>query len=245
MKYQRTNSYDRFPTMSAYITPTRPDVGLIMARYLAFCGWSLKATLRKHDDDTDMIDALFHSLPAEKEWLLNCPAKRPTAVVARLRYLLSNLAKDARHGGISIPPIALLRMEETLYDIEQVIGICNRMMTTPIPPTYTRHTSRVLVIYMCLLPIGLIGMDIPLFPAIITAISGSYIMVGIDEIGLEVEMPFNLLPMQPMCQSIQREVKSQVRMMSTMPSILSWHCAGISCEHTFCVIFSMNPRHSL
>eukprot|EP00816_Leptocylindrus_hargravesii_P001523 CAMPEP_0196820370 /NCGR_PEP_ID=MMETSP1362-20130617/74962_1 /TAXON_ID=163516 /ORGANISM="Leptocylindrus danicus, Strain CCMP1856" /LENGTH=81 /DNA_ID=CAMNT_0042199221 /DNA_START=266 /DNA_END=508 /DNA_ORIENTATION=- len=72
--------------MSAYITPTRPDVGLIMARYLAFCGWSLKATLRKHDDDTDMIDALFHSLPAEKEWLLNCPAKRPTAVVARLGY---------------------------------------------------------------------------------------------------------------------------------------------------------------
>ena len=64
-------------------------------------------------------------------------------------------------------------------------------------------------------------MDIPLFPAIITAISGSYIMVGIDEIGLEVEMPFNLLPMQSMCQTIQREVESQVRMMSTMPSILS------------------------
>lgn len=205
--------------ISAYITPSRPDEGLIMARYLAFCGWSLKATLRKHDDDVDMINALFHSIPAEKDWLLNCPVKRPTALVARLRSLLSNLAKDVSKGGISIPPVALLRIEETLYDMEQVAGICNRMMMTPIPPTYTRHTSRVLVMYMFLLPIGLIGMDIPLLPAIITAISGSYIMVGIDEIGLEVENPFNLLPMQAMSQTIQSEVESQVSMMSSMPSI--------------------------
>jgi hypothetical protein len=29
-------------------------------------------------------------------------------------------------------------MEETLHAMEQSVGICNRIQTSPIPPTYTR-----------------------------------------------------------------------------------------------------------
>jgi len=198
-----------------------------MARYLAFSGWALKGVLRRHDDDTDMIAALFHNMPLERDWLLNSSTKRPTAIVMRLRYLLSvygtgdgkNRDLNGRSGGSNggIPPTALLRMEQVLYDIEQTIGICNRVLISPIPPTYTRHTSRVLTLYMLLLPIALAGMQVSMCPAVITAAFASYILVGIDEIGLEIENPFNLLPMYSMSKGIQNEIENQVVMMDRMP----------------------------
>lgn len=104
-------------------------------------------------------------------------------------------------------------MDEILYDIEQTIGICTRVFVSPVPPTYTRHTSRVLLLYMFLMvsyfsprefcyyvcisftfinkmneytqPGALVGSGVALIPAIVTATFASYVLVGIDEIGLE------------------------------------------------------------
>jgi ion channel-forming bestrophin family protein len=134
----------------AYILPHNPQVAMIMARHLAFIGWSLKSMLRKDDDDSDMM-AMFTSVPAEREWLSNATGKRPNAIVARLRYLIAELGKDP----LVIPPVVLLRFESILYDLESCIGTCVRLFSSPIPPTYTRHTSRVLVCYMFLLPFAL------------------------------------------------------------------------------------------
>uniref|UniRef100_A0A7S3V5C9 Bestrophin homolog n=1 Tax=Chaetoceros debilis TaxID=122233 RepID=A0A7S3V5C9_9STRA len=209
----------------AYIIPYEPKAGVLMARYIALCGWSLKTMLRRQDDDTEMVGTLFEYMTDEKEWLLNCDAARPTAIVVRLRHLLSVLGKDTQIDDSSgentaravLPPIALLRMEEILYEIEQCIGISYRILRSPIPPTYTRHTSRTLVFYMCLLPVALAGMNIPLVPAIITACFASYVLVGIDEIGLEIENPFSLLPMQSIAKTIQTEVENQVDLLATLP----------------------------
>lgn len=231
----------------AHIIPCRPEVGLLMARYLALIGWSMKAQFRKGDDETDMIRSLFERFPAEKEWLLKCSNKRPIAIVTRLRHLLAGLCRDVE--GSLVPPVVLLRMEQILYDIEQTIGINTRVFVSPVPPTYTRHTSRVLVLYMLLMPGALVGSGVSLIPAIVTATFASYVLVGIDEIGLEsksmffyevesfflefkfivrgltlvviivsVEYPFHLLPMYSMSKNIMNEVENQVTMMERMLS---------------------------
>lgn len=134
----------------AYVLPHNPQVAMIMARHLAFIGWSLKSMLRKDDNDLDMM-AMFTSVPTESEWLSKAYGKRPNAVIARLRYLLAELGKDP----LIIPPVVLLRFESILYDLESCVGTCVRLFSSPIPPTYTRHTSRVLVCYMFLLPFAL------------------------------------------------------------------------------------------
>lgn len=130
--------------VGTHVLEDDPESALLIARYLALVGWSLKASFRKNDDDTDMICALFQDFPQEREWLLKCPTKRPIGIVTRIRYLLSVLGRDRSHGGISIPPIIMLRMEEALQEIETTIGVCSRVFLSPVPPTYTRHTSRVL-----------------------------------------------------------------------------------------------------
>lgn len=199
--------------ISAYVIPYEPELGLIVARYLSLIGWSLKAHFRRNEDETDLISALFQQYPDEKEWLINSPTKRPLAIVTRLRYLFSTLGRESNTGNAKLPPVILLRMDEILYDIEQTIGICTRVFVSPVPPTYTRHTSRVLLLYMFLMvsyfsprefcyyvcisftfinkmneytqPGALVGSGVALIPAIVTATFASYVLVGIDEIGLE------------------------------------------------------------
>jgi predicted membrane chloride channel (bestrophin family) len=127
-----------------HVLALNPKVALLMVRYIAFLGWSLKASFRKNDDDTDMIRALFQEFPEERDWLISSPSRRPIAIITRLRSLQSILVKDSSQGGVSLPPAILLRMEEVLYDIESSVGICVRVFVSPVPPTYTRHTSRVL-----------------------------------------------------------------------------------------------------
>lgn len=93
------------------------DITLLIARYLTLIGWSLKASFRKNEDDTDMIKVLFHNYPDEVEYLLTSPTRRPNAIVSRIRYLLSLLATMTN----DIPSSVLLRMESVLYDIETTI----------------------------------------------------------------------------------------------------------------------------
>ena len=147
-----------------YIMPQEPHGAILMARYLSIFCWSLKALLRNESDD-ELIECMFSSsdeLRREFDWLLSCEGKRPVAILTRLRHLIAvlshqqtehhlqrqgsdesldgieNISTPATLGSASVPPIALLRMEETLHAMEQSVGICNRIQTSPIPPTYTR-----------------------------------------------------------------------------------------------------------
>mmetsp|Transcript_40013 Transcript_40013/g.113294 ORF Transcript_40013/g.113294 Transcript_40013/m.113294 type:complete len:100 (+) Transcript_40013:1-300(+) len=91
-------------------------------------------------------------------------------------------------------------------------------MGSPIPPTYTRHTSRVLCLYLGLLPIALVGGSTCGLLAILVNISLlSYVFVGIDEIGVEIENPFPLLPMYHLSTVVQENVGNQFLMMSHSP----------------------------
>ncbi len=190
-----------------YVIPKHPFIGCIMARHLCICGWVLKGMLR-NEDDLILIKGIMKSVPEEADWILRQNEahgmKSPHAVVCRLRSLLSSLHED-------LPPVILLRMEEIIYDIESTFGVCNRITTSPIPPTYTRHTSRVLVVYLSLLPLALVGMGVTPGAVVITCACVSYILIGIDEIGLEIEYPFPLMPLFGLSQGIQKEVTRYVK----------------------------------
>ena len=188
----------------AYILPQHPEAVGVVARYLAICGWVLKGMIRK-EDDSELIQNIMKSVPEEAEWLSKQSngkgIKRPHAVVCRLRNLFAKLQQD-----IDIPHYIMLRIEEILYDIEATTGVCNRILVSPIPPTYTRHTSRVLVMYLSMLPIALAGMGVGTAPVVVTVMFASYILIGIDEIGLEIENPFPLMPLWGISTGIQKEV---------------------------------------
>jgi len=72
---------------------------------------------------------------------------------------------------------------------------------------------------MFMMPIALAGMGLSMPAALITSVIASYILVGIDEIGLEIEHPFPLMPLFSISMSIQKEVQNQVKMMTNIPEL--------------------------
>jgi len=216
----------------AYVLPFSPRKALLVARYLALMGWAIKSWLRE-EDDTFLINFILP--PEEAHWLLSTSGKvvRPIAILTRLREICSTLIitattttgeidmnKDRNHHGHNpINAMAHLEMEKRIYDLETSVGVMTRILGSPIPPTYTRHTSRVLCLYLCFLPLALIGSGVSPIALVITVALTSYVLIGIDEMGLEMEHPFPIFPMQALATTMQKNIVDQVEITKSMPKL--------------------------
>jgi putative membrane protein len=185
---------------ATYIQPKDSNVALLMGRYLAILGWSLKGFLR-NEEDTEVLRTVLP--PDEANWVERSPGDHPTAIICRLRQLMASQVKD-------LPLVAAQAMEDRLAELEVAIGTCKRLLGSPIPPTYTRHTSRVLCLYLGMVPLALVGNSKAGLSAILINVALlSYVFVGIDEIGVEIEHPFPLLPMHHLSKVTQDNVGNQ------------------------------------
>ena len=76
--------------------------------------------------------------------------------------------------------------------MEDNIGCHERLYRTPIPLSYTRHTSRLLLVWLLYLPVALwaeFGLQSLLVaPLLVIA------LFGVEEIGIELEEPGGIMP---------------------------------------------------
>jgi len=170
----------------------------------------MKATFIKDENDTDVIQTVLPQ--SEADWLLP-QTKCPIAILYWLRSLIQQVASF----GI-IHPMIHLTLDQRLHDLEASFGICNLILMLPIPPTYTRHTSRVLCLFLILLPLNFAGSKTSPPALLLSVITITYVLVGIDEIGLEIEHPFLLLPMQGMASIFQKNVKNRFSLLGSLHS---------------------------
>lgn len=66
---------------------------------------------------------------------------------------------------------------------------CEKILRTPVPWTYSRHTSRFLSFWMGTLPFALVG-TLNKYLTVAVVAAASYCMFGIEEIGHLIEQPF-------------------------------------------------------
>ncbi|GAX14155.1 putative membrane protein [Fistulifera solaris] len=66
---------------------------------------------------------------------------------------------------------------------------CEKILRTPVPWTYSRHTSRFLTLWMGTLPFALVGTVKP-FMIVAVVAATSFCMFGIEELGHLIEQPF-------------------------------------------------------
>ena len=69
-------------------------------------------------------------------------------------------------------------------------GMLNRIIRTPIPLSYSRHTSRFLTLWCTTLPLA-IGTSMGLLPTLAVVFTVSWLVLGIDSIGQLLEQPFS------------------------------------------------------
>ena len=200
-----------------YLSHIDPEQGLLMGRYLAAFGWCMKGKLRGEDDSLVLRTLLPSS---EMAWMESCNSgsggiiDSPSVIIFRLRSIVANITNDAENN--RLPIAAMQIIEERLGELESSVGICKKIVASPIPPTFTRMTSRVLCLFLCCLPLALVSSDISPIAILVVVTFLSYIFVGIDEIGVEMENPFPLLPMFSLATTLKSGVGNQFKMMKEM-----------------------------
>jgi len=94
-------------------------------------------------------------------------------------------------------------MDETISKLCDDVGACERIFKTPIPVIYTRHTSRYVGLWLALLPLAIWSVD-PSWNHLITIPSTmliTFFLLGIEELGLQIEEPFSILPIEAFCDA--------------------------------------------
>ena len=120
---------------------------------------------------------------------------------------ISAAIAQARRGG------ALTDHEQMLMDSQvaaliDAIGACDRIHKTPLPFAYVVHLRRALILYCATLPFAMLD-DFGWGSIAVTGLV-TYVLLGIEEIGVEIEDPFgdgpNDLPLDRFCETIHRNL---------------------------------------
>ncbi|KAF6265287.1 Bestrophin, RFP-TM, chloride channel-domain-containing protein [Scenedesmus sp. NREL 46B-D3] len=175
----------------------------------ALCRWTvafpvtLMASLR---EDVSMDEVLKPVLLPEELRLLKQQQHAGTAVLQAMGQCVrvSATAKD----------IEKLRMDESISVLQDMMGGCERIFRTPIPLSYTRHTSRFLMCWLTLLPFCVA--DSMGWATVPITCGMAFFLFGIEEIGVQIEEPFGILALEaklladPMQQSIMQHAAAGV-----------------------------------
>lgn len=170
-----------------------------LCRWVVALSYCLKCHLRENEDAVEKLRQLQILQDRELEALKSVRHK-PAYAMQVLSMIVRKLAESNPH----CHPV-ITNMEFNITQLGDVCGSCERILKTPIPLSYTRHTSRFMIIWLSLLPFALWetcgwGM-VPLTVAI------SLLTLGVEEIGVTIEEPFSVLPLERICATIASDVK--------------------------------------
>ena len=157
-------------------------------------------TLRHHLRDSDPFEDIERILPGEDLSGLRQQVNVPVAI---LQDIGDRLQSALKNGWVSVYHLPVL--EQSLVDVTNVQGGCERIKNTPIPFAYTVLTHRLVAFYCIFLPFGIIKTVGWLTPVVVMLISHAFF--GLEEIGDEIEDPFGTelqhLPLEALCRTIE------------------------------------------
>ncbi|MDR6923701.1 MULTISPECIES: bestrophin family protein [Chryseobacterium] len=161
--------------------------------------YALKHQLRGSDPHEDLQKRLH---PEQLKIVEN--AKYKPIVLMRL---LAEWVERAREEG-RIDSIQQGRFDENLDRLADVVGGCERILSTPIPYSYRVLLHRTVYIYCFLLPFGLVDSLGWFTPLIVVFVA--YTFVAFEAIADEIEEPFgtedNDLALNSMCEMIESTI---------------------------------------
>jgi predicted membrane chloride channel (bestrophin family) len=190
---------------------TEPDPEIRKESLEFFCNsvWSFSRSMQRHlwglheDDEAFQKDVRDVLDPFEAEGLIAARHK-PTRANHDLSRAINQL------------PITYLRrieMDKSAIEFANAMGACDRIFTSPVPLFYTRHAARFLGIWLLALPLGLWGSfdntfnHLPLIPA--SAII-AFFFFGIEELSIQLEEPFSVLPLDKISGGIKLSAKEHM-----------------------------------
>jgi len=178
----------------AYIAPQQPAIAAEILRWDAVLCAASCAFLR---DDLTYLDPYSDLLSVEQMSWLRSTAQPPIAATMAISALIMrSCATDYQR--------VSMMGELTSFDI--YLGACERVRQQTIPLAYTRHTSRFMIVYISFLPFGLWAfcswLTIPIMAVL------CFLLVGIENIGVQIEQPLIVLPLDKLAAGCRTAVEA-------------------------------------
>jgi putative membrane protein len=165
--------------------------------------FALKHQLRGTDAYEDLKSRLN-----EDQLKIVAESKYKPAVIMRL---LAEWVQKAKDEGF-LDSIQQARFDENFDKLSDILGGCERLVSTPIPYSYRVLLHRTVYIYCFLLPFGLVDSLGWFTPLIVVFVA--YTFVAFEAIADEIEEPFgtdaNDLALNSMCIMIDETIHEMV-----------------------------------
>lgn len=120
---------------------------------------------------------------------------------------LSDLLIRAKRSG-QLTDVELTMVDRNITELQDQLGVCQRIQRTPIPLAYVIFLRRFILMYLITLPLALIDQAGWWTPFIMLIVS--YAMLGIEELGVQIEDPFEQSPsdinLDRLARNVQRDV---------------------------------------
>lgn len=133
---------------------------------------------------------------------------RPNFVLQVLSELLGNShVSEMMQGFIS----------QNITQLQDDLGTCERLFKTPIPLSYTHLTSQVLIVWHIVLPVAL--WDQCGWIVVPASFLSAAALICIDEVGVQIENPFLILPLNAICDGIRTNIESLISVHDKLASL--------------------------
>mmetsp|Transcript_22252 Transcript_22252/g.77110 ORF Transcript_22252/g.77110 Transcript_22252/m.77110 type:complete len:178 (+) Transcript_22252:1573-2106(+) len=125
-------------------------------------------------------------------WLVDVASRQenvPLAMTEALSLLAHDAGRAAWAGSAATAEYPISKFESNLDRLVIAISAAERLVMTPVPPSYTRHTSRLLSLWSLALPLCFTDIEEPLLvlPSVLLICWALYTL---EEIGKIIEEPF-------------------------------------------------------
>ena len=124
-----------------------------------------------------------------------------------MQWMLMRISETMKEG--ELVPNVHCHIDKGLMEMTSAFYTCDRIFTTPIPLMYTRHTARFLLIWLLTVPMSLYHefrktqtLAVPFIIPLISFFNAIFLF-GIEELGVQIEEPFSILPLANICNDIQ------------------------------------------
>ncbi|XP_041001433.1 UPF0187 protein At3g61320, chloroplastic-like [Juglans microcarpa x Juglans regia] len=121
-------------------------------------------------------------------------------------------------------------LESKISYLHEGIGVCEQLMGIPIPLSYTRLTSRFLVLWHLTLPI-ILWDDCHWIVVPATFISAASLFC-IEEVGVLIEEPFPMLALNEFCKLVHRKIEEAIANDNVIQAQLAAKLRSHSTEHS-------------
>jgi predicted membrane chloride channel (bestrophin family) len=160
--------------------------------------------------DVDAFDMLLGGERRDLESADNLPLAVSYALSAEVDGI-----RRASEGSQAASQLLWWQMESMILDLQDAIGDAEAIAGTPVPLSYSRHTSRLLSIWTLLSPVIMLkALPLPLIPPATVLVS--WMLLATEEIGHIIEEPFGIhddrpkiLPLQRYCDIVGRDLHEQ------------------------------------